>query len=117
MICSQISIPPLGASALPISPSLDLERLLAPAFETARARWPDVTVTAAQFMRHVAERLPAAGTGPPVEQVLEELHLSDLYLACACTLGVPRAADAFERDYLTKIPSILRHHRHSTELI
>lgn len=96
----------------------DLERLLAQAFETARARWPDLTLTAAQFMRHVAERLPSApGAGQPLEHVLKALHLSDLYVACACALGVPRGADTLERNYLSKIPSILRHRRHSPEMI
>lgn len=95
-----------------------LERLLAQAFETAHARWPGLALTAAQFMRHVAERLPpAAGPGQPLEQVLEGLHLSDLYLACACALGVPGGAETLEREHLAKVPTILRLHRHSPELI
>jgi RNA polymerase sigma-70 factor len=95
----------------------DLERLLDQAFETARAPWPDLSLTAVQFIRHVAEHLPLNSHGQPVELVLKSLHLSDLYLACTCALGVPRAADILERDYLAKVPGILRRHRHSPEMI
>jgi len=84
-----------------------MERLPEEAFETARAPWPDLQLTLEQFTRHVAG----------LERAFESLHLSDLYLACACALGVPRAAETLEREHLVKLPGILRRHGHSQETV
>jgi len=95
----------------------ELQRLLARAYETARAPWPGIALDAARLIRHLAKRLPAASREQPLDRVLEALHLSDLYLACACAEGAPGAADALERDYLSRVPGVLRHHRHTPESI
>lgn len=102
-----------------LTPGADdtLERYLAGVFETARAPWPDVLLPAEQFVRHLAERLPASCEGRPVEQALESLHLSDLYLACACADGLPGAIQALERDPLAKLPGLLRLQKHSDAAI
>jgi len=84
-----------------------LERLLERAFETARAPWPDLLLEPGPFMRHLAERLPAAGGGQPLERAIASMHLCDLYLACACGLGVPGAVEALERRYLVRLPAVL----------
>jgi len=84
-----------------------LERLLERVFERARAPWPDLPLEPGPFMRHVAERLPAAGQARSLEQAIESMRLSDLYLACACASGVPGAVNALERTYLVKLPAIL----------
>ena len=60
-------------------------------------------------MRHLAERLPESSAGAPVGEVLDGLRLSDLYLACACARQVPGAAEALERDFLSRLPALLRH--------
>lgn len=60
----------------------ELDRLL----RAARARWPDVPLAPERFAAHLAERL-----GP--EASLDKLHSDDLYLACACLDGDPRAIE------------------------
>lgn len=55
-------------------------------FETGRAAWPGISLQPEVFARHVA----AAGSpfAPP--------HPSDLYLACACSQGIPLALEALD---------------------
>lgn len=93
-----------------------MESFFEQAFETARAPWPDLSLTAAQFTSHLMKCLAATGKGEPA-LALRSMHLSDLYLACACANGAPGAVEALDRDYLAKLPGILRRHRHSPEAI
>jgi RNA polymerase sigma-70 factor (ECF subfamily) len=62
-------------------------------FDEGLRAWPGVALGVEAFVAHVAPRagegLPPAGRGP------------DLYLACACTLCVHGAIEAFDRAYLT----------------
>jgi len=65
--------------------------------EAGRAAWPNLDVAADAFHSYVAERdVPADAAGWAPETA------ADLFLACACTLGVPGAVEAFmvrfERD-------------------
>ena len=53
------------------------------AFEAGRAAWPDLPVSAADYIAFVGD---AEG----------DLVFTDLYLACACHHGVPGAVEAFE---------------------
>jgi RNA polymerase sigma-70 factor len=46
-----------------------------------------------------------------VDEVLSGLHLSDLYLACACAHGVREALDAVDQEHLAKLPGLLRRQR------
>jgi len=84
-----------------------LETLLSRSFEAARAPWPAVLLPAAQFVRHLAERLPRKAEGSRLESLLGQLRLADLYLACACAAGVPAAIAAFEQHHLAKLPARL----------
>ena len=59
-------------------------------YEAARAVWPDVDVPADLFAEFVAAR----GRSHDTE------NASDLYLACACVHGVPRAVEAFEHTHM-----------------
>ncbi|HVE85561.1 MAG TPA: sigma-70 family RNA polymerase sigma factor [Myxococcales bacterium] len=85
-----------------------LEAMLEQQLQAARAAWPGVELPAEVFARHVAERLPAASEGKPVERALDGMALCDLYLACACAEGVPRAAEQLEARFLARLPEILR---------
>lgn len=85
-----------------------LERLLGRAFESARARWPNVALPAEHFVRHLAERLPDGNEESQLGWLLNELRLDELYLACACTHVITGAAAAFEQHYLSKLPGRLR---------
>jgi RNA polymerase sigma-70 factor, ECF subfamily len=87
-------------------PSPDLERLLASALETARAAWPDVRVEDAEVLEYVAARLPEDGA-PDAATRLAEMHVSDLYLACACARGDDRALKAFDVHFLPEVASFV----------
>lgn len=61
----------------------------------AAAAWPDVTIEPAVFRAWVSER---AGEDDP-----GRLLVGDLYLACACARGDPRAIALFEQHYLREV--------------
>jgi RNA polymerase sigma-70 factor (ECF subfamily) len=77
----------------------DLEAALAEIVDRARATWRDVGLDDRVFVRHLATRV---GDGP-LPQAFGALHLADLYLACACSLGTPAALRAFEQTCMAKI--------------
>ena len=72
---------------------------LARAVEVARRAWPGVEIDVDAFARHVEER--AGGSAH------EALHLTDLYLACACALGSPAALAAFDARFVAEVPLFL----------
>jgi RNA polymerase sigma-70 factor, ECF subfamily len=76
-------------SAVPSSPAAGWTAALASAFAAGRTAWPDVPLSAEAFADHVT-RLNVAS-----ENLI--LHGADLYLACACTLGLPPAVKGFEQ--------------------
>jgi len=78
----------------------DLEARLEGLVAAGRAAWPSVPLDPAVFVRHLAERLPAAEDPAPV---LTPERAADLYLACACAQGTPAALDAFERHVLPRV--------------
>jgi RNA polymerase sigma-70 factor, ECF subfamily len=83
---------------VPSSPQPCWTAALASAFTAGRAAWPDVALSAEVFADHVARLRVGA-------QNLR-LHGVDLYLACACTLGLPSAVKCFERRLF---PTVERH--------
>jgi RNA polymerase sigma-70 factor (ECF subfamily) len=68
---------------------------LAARVDDAHAAWPGFSLSDVIFVPFLAERLPL----PPDDASIDALHTTDLYLACACAQGDPRAIDAFERRY------------------
>ncbi len=75
------------------------EPWLSRAVEVARQAWPRVELDVDAFARHVAAR---AAVGSE-----ETLHLSDLYLACACAGGNSAALEAFDARYVAEVPIFL----------
>jgi RNA polymerase sigma-70 factor (ECF subfamily) len=71
------------------------------AVAVARAAWPHVTVETEEFASYVAVRLPAGVT-------LADLHVDDLYLACACARGDARAFAELERCFVPPLAGPLR---------
>jgi RNA polymerase sigma-70 factor (ECF subfamily) len=64
---------------------------LAARMAAGREAWPALAMTDEQVMGHLASH---AGAGlPPLK------HAGDFWLACACALGVPGAAAAFEKEH------------------
>jgi len=64
-------------------------------YAAGRAKWPEIALDQDRFAQHVASL--ATDGAPQVDRA------ADLYLACACALGVAGAVEAFERTYATDI--------------
>lgn len=94
-----------------------VEQQLQHAWEEARARWPTVALPAEQFVVYLAERLPEPHSREPLEALLQQLSLAELYLACACVRGQPGAITLFEQHYLARLPGLLRRPRQSESLL
>jgi RNA polymerase sigma-70 factor, ECF subfamily len=75
----------------------------------ARARWPSLSIGAADFVAYLAERVElvdgAAARG--IDAALAKLRAEDLFLACACAAGDPGAIAAFEAAYITDADGVL----------
>jgi RNA polymerase sigma-70 factor (ECF subfamily) len=78
--------------------------MLSPALQRAiaegRAAWPGLDVPDDAFASYLLAR--AEGPDPT------GLHAGDLYLACACSRGDPRALEEFDRVFLTPVEGIVR---------
>jgi RNA polymerase sigma-70 factor (ECF subfamily) len=86
----------------PLSPAehAALHEQLQRALDTARAAFPGVELPAGAFVEHLADRLdPDADPRPAIAS----LHLSDLYLTCACARGQPGSITAFERTFAAEL--------------
>jgi RNA polymerase sigma-70 factor (ECF subfamily) len=94
-----------------------LEHLLARTWESCRAQWPTVALPADLFVTHLAERLPPASPDSPIEPLLASLSVAELYLACACARGLPSAIELFDRNYLAKLPALLRNPKQPEAMI
>ncbi|MDC0675193.1 transcriptional regulator [Nannocystis radixulma] len=71
-----------------------LGHALADAVAAAERTWPGLSLPARRFVAALAARLAA---DRPVEAALAELCVDDLYLACACVDGDPKALAGFDR--------------------
>ncbi len=78
---------------------------LARLLEAGRAAWPGLGLSDEAFIRHVVSRLPAEGDRVAA---LGALHGEDLYLACACAQGLPRALSAFQERHGPQVDAALR---------
>ncbi|MDC3958978.1 sigma-70 family RNA polymerase sigma factor [Polyangium jinanense] len=88
----------LGSPAA-IGPLLE-ERLRA-----AKDAWPAVDLPDAVFVPQIAARLQ---TAPAPADALASLHISDLYLACACAEGHRAALAAFDARYIATLDRALQ---------
>jgi RNA polymerase sigma-70 factor (ECF subfamily) len=78
---------------------VDLDRRLWGLVAEGRAAWPDLQVQARDLVEFVARQL----TADLAEAALDGLRPADLYLACACSKGMPAALSAFDRDYMREV--------------
>lgn len=76
-----------------------LEAQLRGHYAAGQAQWHSVPLGPERFVRHLARHLPE-GSG----DALRQLHGADLYLACACAQGEPRALRAFDQHILQRVP-------------
>ena len=77
--------------------SEELRQALDYVVETGQRAWPAITLPPNAFEAHV--RAAIANATDPLAAV-DKLHVADLYLACACATGDPRALVALEQQYL-----------------
>lgn len=90
-----------SAQAVPVD---QLEDTLRQLVQQAEAAWPGLTVPPADFVRYMAERLPARDD---VISSVRALYAGDLYLACGCARGDAAALAAFEQVFVPQIPRYL----------
>jgi RNA polymerase sigma-70 factor (ECF subfamily) len=68
-----------------------LESTLAERVAAGKAAWPTLRLDEVAFVRHLAKH---SAEGLPLAT-----HAGDMWLACACALAVPGAAEAFEKGF------------------
>lgn len=73
--------------------------------EHARDTWPKLDVSSTLFAAYLGARVPAGKT--PLE-ALGSLHVTDLYLACACANEVPGALEQFDRQFAGTVEAFVR---------
>jgi RNA polymerase sigma-70 factor, ECF subfamily len=84
----------------------ELETALQELVARCARTWPAVALPASAFLRHLAERLPARGR---LDRALAEVHAEDLYLACACGRGDPKALALFEQRFMPAVERYVAH--------
>lgn len=89
-----------GSVVEPVEALLDLDSVLRQLVISGRTAWPDLPLSAMAFVSYLARRVPRR---EPVLKSLSELHANDLYLACGCALGIPKALVAFDHHYLGQV--------------
>lgn len=82
-----------------------LEERLAGLLARGRAAHPDLAVDDLAFVRRLARCV--AGDGDGTARPLQQLHVEDLYLACACAAGASRAAARFEERCGPRLKAVL----------
>lgn len=95
------------------APQPGLEDQLGALLAAGRAAWPALPLQDDDVLRYLAERVPEAAVD--LSAALADLHVADLYLACACALGSPQALSAFERHCFAELPASLGRLSSSTE--
>ncbi|MFT3699740.1 MAG: sigma-70 family RNA polymerase sigma factor [Kofleriaceae bacterium] len=78
---------------------MESEAIFEAAIAAGAAKWPDLSIDKAAFIAAITRSLP--------EDTIEDLHITDLYLAQACVTD-PNAIAAFERAYHDTITGSLR---------
>jgi RNA polymerase sigma-70 factor (ECF subfamily) len=83
-----------------------------PAVAAAGARhWPELDVAPTTFVAYLRRLGDAAILGDAAR------HAADLYLACACLQGAPKALWAFESGYLTRVPQFVSRIGHDRDFV
>jgi RNA polymerase sigma-70 factor (ECF subfamily) len=77
-----------------------LQESLASLCAAGRAAWPELELGEDEFVHHLA-----AVTPPEADLPAPDLHAGDLWLACACAAGEPRALELLSRRFLSSLPA------------
>ncbi len=89
-------LPTNSAPDPPVAVHPEVETRLREIASRTSAAWPDINLDEEAFIAHVHRHLKAEDD--PID-ALTCLRASDLYLACACSRGDPRALRAFEAQF------------------
>lgn len=81
-------------------PTRELQQVIQACLDSARAKWDFVDVSDEAFVDHLAACV--RGEERTLE-VLASLHTTDLFLACACLQGDPRALAAFDQEFVGRL--------------
>ncbi|HSR99206.1 MAG TPA: hypothetical protein VLM79_19255 [Kofleriaceae bacterium] len=91
-----------ASSGVGLVPAVELERLA----REAEATWSgSFRVEPCTFAQYLTDRLTAAAQDAETARC----HAADLYLACACTLGIPEAVRIFDAVLGAEATAALRH--------
>jgi RNA polymerase sigma-70 factor (ECF subfamily) len=104
---SRLLLARLGAqSARELAPSAEsIESALRRADAEGRKAWPDVPLEPEVFAAHIADRVRGRSD---VAGAIATLHAADLFLACACSNGIPAALAELERVHVSRVPGLVR---------
>src|SRR5215510_64801 len=83
----------------------ELDALMPDVVASAQRTWPTVNLPPDVFVAYVHDRLP---TDVPPAVALRQMHISDLYLVCACARGDVPALAAFDEHCLSQLDRVLR---------
>jgi RNA polymerase sigma-70 factor (ECF subfamily) len=94
-------------------PARSIDATIDAGIAEARAAWPGVALDRSAFLRHLTERAP---DGKLTADFVSHVHLSDLWLACACLHGDKRAIACFDERFLRGIDAYLKRIDRSPDL-
>lgn len=87
----------LARRATPECP--DLEGQIETLWQQAVTAWPGIELDRGTFFPYLAARWPSSAS---LADWLTKAHVTDLYLACACSCGISRAIEVFDTVHLTR---------------
>lgn len=100
-ILARVFVAALKAPAS-VPESLALDEALRALHAAGSSAWPGIVLSAPALAAHLGRHATAKAPLPSLD------ISADLYLACACALGVPGAAAAFERSFAEVIARAIR---------
>ena len=91
-----------------------LEAALHDLWKRGREAWPGITLDPLAFAAYLGEQAPASAE---VGAWLDGLRAGDIFLACACALGIPQAIHTFAAAFLDRMKLYLRTLRPTPDLV
>lgn len=88
-----------------------LEAVLSSIWLRGSSAYPTVQLSAPLFVSYIAERIEPAENATAVMELLERLHVEDLFLTCACFFSINEAIQKFDQKFIGKVPAFLSHMR------
>ncbi len=90
----------------------DLDSVLRAWIDEGRRAWPTLELPDIALVEYLARRLPSGG-----HPALPSFRVADLFLACACLRGDPKAIQVLVDDYVRPLRSLLKRRFHNPDLV